>query len=73
MTNYTWADTCETMEDNYYTFKNMIINNISNLLDEDMDYLTENRQTRTVLRGRILYEVLRKICVTCYMLYIFLF
>lgn len=42
MTNYTWADTCETMEDKYYTFKNIIINNISNLLDEDMDYLTEN-------------------------------
>lgn len=44
MTNYTWADTCETMEDNYYTFKNIIINDISNLLDEDMDYLTENNK-----------------------------
>lgn len=42
MTNYIWADTCETMEDNYYTFKNIIINDISNLLDEDMDYLAEN-------------------------------
>ena len=51
MTNYIWADTCETMEDKYYTFKNIIINDISNLLDEDMDYLTENDKLAQYCEG----------------------
>jgi hypothetical protein len=51
MTNYIWADTCETMEDKYYTFKNIIINDISNLLDEDMDYLAENDKLAQYCEG----------------------